>query len=111
MIQLMFQYGNEIILVIIKGTQVTFGNTTFGALMTDISGLKLNKEGVIKEFPDLKENKNWEDEAKKRFREKIKSLKTEMERAKYLVKDLKEHGYLPKFLQRGRHRRENIHGW
>ena len=28
-------------------------------MATEIDNLKLNKDGVIKEFPDLKDNNNW----------------------------------------------------
>ena len=48
-----------------------FGTTTFGAVMTDISGMRLDYDGVIKEFPDLKDKEDWKQEAVKRFKDKI----------------------------------------
>jgi hypothetical protein len=32
-------------------------------MITTIDGLRLNKGGVIKEFPDLKDRKDWRTEA------------------------------------------------
>jgi len=93
MITILFSLANEKILVTIRGEKVTFANTMYGAVETDIGGLQLSREGVIKEFPDLKDNENWKGEAVKRFKEKISTLKTEQERAVYIIEDLKEHGY------------------
>ncbi len=44
-----------------------------------IDGIKLNKVGVLKEFPDLKDNEDWQKIARDRFKEKIKQRKTERE--------------------------------
>ena len=60
MIDVFFEFGNDIVLVKIDGKKVTFGNTMFGAQMADISGLKLNYDGVCKEHPDLATEDNWE---------------------------------------------------
>lgn len=99
MIEIIFQFGGEIILVKIEGNNVYFGNTTYGARMATIDGIKLSHAGVIKEFPDLEDDENWREEAIKRFKEKIKSCKKEQEIADYVITDLKEHGYIPKRLQ------------
>ena len=101
MITILFGFANEKILVAIRGERITFANTMFGAVETDIEGIQLSHQGVIKEFPDLKDNENWKAEAIKRFKEKISSLKTEQERANYIIDDLKKHGYKPEKIQRG----------
>ena len=93
MITILFGFANEKILVTIRGERVAFANTMYGAIETDIEGIQLSHQGVIKEFPDLKDNENWKAEAIKRFKEKISNLKTEQERANYIIEDLKEHGY------------------
>ena len=102
MIELLFKFGNEVILINVNGKNVIFGNTTSGSQLSTIEGLKLSKSGVIKEFPDLKDNPDWHIEAIKRFKEKIKSFNTEMEIAKYLIDDLSKFGYVPwKIKQKG----------
>lgn len=100
MITIFFEFSNEYILVTIKGNKVTFANTQFGAKETGIEGLRLSREGVIKEFPDLEGKDNWKDEAIKRFKKKINSFSTESQIAEYLITDLKNHGYFPKKIQR-----------
>ena len=108
MIEILFYLGGEIILVNVDGTNVKFSNSNFGAVETDISGLKLSHEGVIKEFPDLEDDENWKEKVIQRFKEHIRSLKTEEERANYIVDDLKKHGYTAKYKQRKGFRREVI---
>lgn len=99
MINLMFDHLNEKILVVIDGKNVKFGNTSFGAQLTNIDGLKLNYNGVIKEFPDLKDNEDWEKEAKKRFKEKVNSMKTEKDISEYIIRDLRKQNYIPRFIE------------
>lgn len=108
MIELMFTFGSEYILVVIKGHQVTFGNTSFGAQMASIDGLKLDKSGVIREFPDLANNNNWREEAVKRFKEKIMALDSEEAISIYIIEDLKKYGYKPYYKQIAGHRKERI---
>ena len=107
MIGIIFQLGSEVIEVRIDGERVMFRNQQ--ALgFTTIDGLKLNKQGVIKEFPDLKDNENWQNIARDRFKEKIKLLKTEMERTDYIIEDLKKFGYKPMYRQRQGFRPEKL---
>ncbi len=93
MIQLMFDFASEKILVVITGSKVMFGNTGFGAVLAEIDGLKLNYEGVIREHPDLELSEDWDLEAKKRFKEEVRSMKNEEQIAEYVTNELKPHGY------------------
>lgn len=104
MIDIIFEFGNEIILVKIKGSKVLFGNTLFGAQMADISGLTLDYKGVCRQFPDLETNDNWRQEAIKRFKRKIQGLGSEKQIADYIIDDLKEHGYIARKYQKSGHR-------
>jgi len=106
--RLLFKFGNERIFIIIDGTTVKFGNTLFGSQVASIEGLKLNYQGVIREFPDLEHNQNWSEEAMKRFKQKIKSCKNEEEVADYLIDDLKKYGYIPYLKQKKGFRPEVI---
>ena len=100
MITILFGLAGEKILVTIKGERITFANTTFGAVESDIEGLQLSHQGVIKEFPDLKDNENWKEETIKRFKKKISELKTEQDRAVYVIEELKGQGYTFEKIQR-----------
>lgn len=93
MIELIFELGNEVVLVLITGTRVTFGSTTFGAKMSDISGLKLSYEGVCREFPDLELADDWKEQAIERFKAHLKELKNEEERCNYIIDELEKQGY------------------
>lgn len=99
MIGVIFSYGNETVEVRVEDKSVYFRTSTYPGFV-DISGLNLDKKGVIKEFPDLKENKEWKKIAIERFKEKIKNMKTEQERIKYIIEDLTKCGYIPLYLQK-----------
>lgn len=108
MIGLIFYYGQEIIYIRVDGHNVNFSNSTFGAVETSIDGLKLNKSGVLKEHPDLKDRDDWKEEAIKRFKDLINVMKTEESIAEYLIQDLKKYGYVPKWKQKAGFRRIKI---
>ncbi len=94
MIGIIFKFGSGIVEVRVKENNVFFRtNPTQG--FGDIDGIKLNKVGVLREFPDLKDKDNWQQEARKRFKEKIKQMKTEREKVEYIKEDLKKYGYEP----------------
>lgn len=96
MIEGIFLFGPEIILIRVEGHKVEFGNTSYGAKLTNIEGLQLSKSGVEKEFPDLIDNPFWKEEAIKRFKENIKSLHGEKVIMSYIKKELEPYGYILK---------------
>lgn len=108
MIELIFEFGSEVILVVIEGHDVKFGNTSFGAQLADISGLRLDYNGVCREFPDLETSKNWREETINRFKEKVKQYNTEDEISDYILSEFVKMGYKPKSKQKKGFRRENI---
>ena len=108
MIGLIFQLGPEIVEVRVDNNNILFRNNDSNGMFTTIEGLKLNKVGVIKEFPDLKDNENWQNITRERFKEKIKTMNTEMERANYIIEDLKKYGYKPLYIQRKGFRVEKL---
>lgn len=65
-----------------------------------LEGLKLSYQGVLKEFPDLKDNDDWKQIALQRLKEKIKNYNTEMERIKYIKEELTKFGYEPLYYQK-----------
>jgi hypothetical protein len=99
MIDLMFEFIGDKILVRIEGTNIFFSNQRFGAQIAPIEGLRLDYNGVVREHPDLELKNNWREEAIKRFKEKIESLETENDRAIYIIEDLKKFGYKPLYKQ------------
>lgn len=96
---MIFHFGPDVVLIKVEGNNVKFGNTSYGAQLTSIDGLKLSKAGVIKEFPELKDSPLWKEEAIFRFKKHIKRLNTERAKAKYISEDLKKHGYVLKKVQ------------
>ena len=108
MIGVIFQFGSEYIEVRVIGNNVIFRTGQFGGAFTSIEGLRLSKQGVIKEFPDLKDKTDWREEAIKRFKAKLKTMKSEKQRMDYVIEDLKKYGYKPKYSQRDGHRPQKI---
>ena len=106
--ELVFQFGNDIILVRIEGNRVIFANSQYGCQASEIDGMNISKEGVIKEFPDLKDNPEWRGEAIKRFKEHIRKLDGEDNVANYIIDELKKYGYIPKFKHKGGWRKEAL---
>jgi len=99
MIGILFSFGTETVEVRVTGFNVFFRTSQFQRF-ADIDGIKLDKQGTIKEFPDLKDKEDWDKIGKKRFKEKIKKMKNEEEITKYVINDLSKFGYKPLFLQR-----------
>lgn len=108
MIDIILYYETEIVFVRVAGYIVKFAASTYGNRWTDISGLKLNKDGAIKLFPDLADREDWKQEAINRFKEHIKSLRNENEICDYVANELRSCGYIPKYKQRVGFRREII---
>lgn len=100
MIDIIFHYGNEVVIVKISGNSVLFGSTMFGAKLANIEGLRLDFHGTIREFPDLEKEIMWREKAIERFKEHIKNLKTEENVASYIIEELRTKGYVPKYKQK-----------
>jgi len=105
-IEVIFYFGTEIVIARVNGHNISFGSSTNGAFLATIDGLKLNRQGVEKEFPDLKGKDTWREEAIKRFKDKISAMKNEDEVVEYIVSDLKKYGYVPKYKQKSGFRAE-----
>lgn len=108
MIDIIFQFGNEIIFVRVNGNDVKFANSTYGSQWANIDGLKINKAGAIKEHEDLKDNPDWKKISIERFKSKIKSLDNDDKRVEYIIDDLSKHGYKPRYKKKSGYRREVI---
>lgn len=98
-----FKIGGEVIEVVIKGNELYFYDTS-SRMTTTLEGLKISKAGVLIEFPDLKDDKEWKAKAVERFKEHLKTIKIEEEKLNYVKDELIKHGYEPLFKQRGGHR-------
>lgn len=98
MIGAIFMLGSEYVLVKVEGNNVYFSSSNYGAQQAPIDGLRLSRAGAIKEFPDLEGDPNWQGKAIMRFKEKIKSFRTEDDKIDYIIEDFKKFGY--KFIKK-----------
>ena len=98
MIGTIFEFAGEIVEVRINDTNCLFRTKQFGGALAPIDSIKLDKEGSIKEHPDLKDREDWREETIKRFKKKIKSYDNEKQRMKYIIEDLKKYGYKPMYI-------------
>jgi hypothetical protein len=95
MIQIIFEFLGDMELVVVDGNKVMFGNTSYGARLATIDGLKLDYSGTIREFPDLELENEWREIAIERFKKKIREFATEKAAAMYVVDELKKFGHNP----------------
>lgn len=93
MIEVIFQLGSEMIGVLIRDKDVLFQTVQTGAALIPVDSLGFSKEGVIKEFPDLKNDPDWRAKAIQRFKAHLMTLPDEQARADYIIKDLSKYGY------------------
>lgn len=91
MIGLIFTFGGDVLDVRIINHQILF--RTSGSPYAETDGLKLDKVGVIKEFPELKDNEDWKKIAIQKFKDKIKTMSDEKAIRDYVIEDLNKHGY------------------
>lgn len=108
MIGVIFEYGPEMVEVRIDKTNCYFRTSQFGGALAPIDSIKIDKAGSIKEHPDLINREDWKEETIKRFKDKLKEQKTEMERIKYVIDDLSKVGYNPIYFQKDGHRPKKI---
>ena len=94
-----FQFMGEIVEVRIIDSICFFRTQQFGGQYSTIEGLRLDKNGVIREHPDLKDRNDWREETIKRFKDKLKTYKTQREQMDYVINDLKKFGYIPLYSQ------------
>ncbi len=100
--EIIFERAGEPVVVKVEGKNVYFSNQQVGFEKGyPIESLKLNTDGIVKEFPDLKDKPDGEKRklAVERFKEKIKSLKTRNEIKNYLIVEFEGMGYTLKCLQ------------
>jgi len=108
MINCIFRQQEKVIGVKIEGHHITFATLQgYSAPMyAPIEGIQLDIGGILQEFPDLidKDRNEIRKIAIERFKEKLKSFKTEMEIKNYLKEDLTRHGYIFTGYQKKGHR-------
>ena len=103
MIGAIFEFGSEKVEVRVQNVSCFFRSSQNMQFVT-IDSLRLDKAGVIKEFPDLENDEEWRTKAIERFKEKLKNMETEKQRIQYVIDDLSKFGYKPLFLQEQGHR-------
>lgn len=107
MIKLTLRLGGENQEVIIRGNELLFFDIPSGAITT-LEGLKLDKSGALKEFPDLKDDDDWKKKTIERLKEKMKGFKTERKKMDYVKEELIKFGYEPLYYQRAGHRHKQF---
>jgi len=106
MIGVIFRQFGQIVEVRIDDNNLYFrqGSTSFAT----IDGIKLSKEGCIKENPDLADRKDWRQESINRFKVKLDSFNSEKKKMGYIIEDLKKYGFIPLYYQEKGHRPKKI---
>lgn len=106
-VDVIFQFGSELVFVRVDGSNCFFRTKDSSGFAT-IDGLRLDKSGVIKEFPELKDKEDWQSIARGKFKEKLKTMNNEKERISYVIRELSQHNYIPLYIQKQGSRRIKI---
>ena len=109
--ELTFQLASDFVIVRIQGCNVLFSDSSTNfQQFVPIEFLKLNQEGIIKEFPDLKAKpfNEAKQETVKRFKEHIISLGGEERVKEYVVNELVKEGYVLKTIKQDGFRIKNV---
>ena len=96
MITMRFRIGGKIQVIQITGKELVFAELVGGMpKIATIEGLRLVPSEIVKKFPDLKGKpiEYIKKEAIRRFKEHLKSMKSEEEIMEYVRKELEPHGY------------------
>ena len=107
-IGVIFQFASETIEIQVDNTNVLFRTQGTNGAWASIDNIKLDYVGVCREHPDLELRDDWKDETIKRFKDKIKQMKTEDERVGYIIKDLEKFGYKALYKQKSGFRVEKL---
>jgi hypothetical protein len=99
MIKLTMELGGENVEIIVKGKELLFFDISTG-MTTTIEGLHLSRSGCVKEFPDLKDDKDWKSKTIERFKQKMKGYETEQEKMNYIKIELEKQGYKSLMIQK-----------
>lgn len=108
MIGCLFQFANEFVEVRVDGNQLLFRTPQTGMLFATLNCIRFDKAGTILEFPDLKDNEDWNSIAMERLKSKLKTFETEDKKMEYVIDELSKKGYVPKFKQKAGFRMEVI---
>ena len=99
MIQGTFKLASDLVQVVIRGNELLFYDISSGTITT-IEGLKLDLTGVIKEFPDLKDDEDWKKKAIERLKEYMKQFGKEIDKLNYVKLELTKWGWEALYFQR-----------
>ena len=103
MINATFKLGGEMISVKVEGNNLIFFDNGTGQITT-LEGIRFSKPGVIKEFPDLKDDEDWKRKAIDRLKEHMKKKETEWNKMIYIKEELNKFGYESLHYQKAGHR-------
>lgn len=93
MITMLFNKKGQRVVIRLDGNNLLFmGPNDY--VISSLEGLRFDKEGVIREFPDLKGRADWKVEALRRFKEHIFTLEGDKKKAEYIIDDLNKHDYI-----------------
>jgi hypothetical protein len=85
-----FESPDGVTFVKIDGNNILFMDDRGTA--TTLEGLRFDKTGVLKEFPDLKDDEDWRKKSMDRLKEHIKTFESEKDKMEYVREELTKFG-------------------
>lgn len=101
MIGIIFSRLDQVVEVRIDGHNLTFRDNSNMNYFVPFENLRLNKDSTITEFPQLKDQEDWRQQAVVLFKQKLKDLGNEDAIMKYVIDDLSKFGFIALYYQKG----------
>jgi hypothetical protein len=111
MILIGFSLNNQVGNIRISGNKIEYGKL-FGNQMffMPIDQLKFDYDGILREFPDLKDKPEQEarEISVQRLKEHLAKMNSEEEVCKYVIEEIKKYGGIPRIKQKVGFRPERL---
>ena len=111
MIDLIFYAGCEIVVIRISGSFTFFSNSSSGLnSFVPIENVYMNKEGILKEHPDLKglSYTEMKKESINRLKKKVKELGSEDKIKDYVISEMTSQGMKLKSVSKVDNKKEDV---
>ena len=96
---ILFEHFGSIIEIRYSGNDLITRSSEYGSNFNYIY-TSFEHEKVIRQFPELEYDQEWRTKAYKKLVDIINTYKTDDDKIKYIIKELKPHGFVAKYVMK-----------